>query len=436
MMRWRSAITALSLSAALWPSTALGDDALVVGGVVSSGFSHSSGVLAEDPVCQTDPTLADCAKNDLRFRAGALAAYRRRSAGAVLNAALYAGALIALRNEAYRKPLGTLNLAYMRELFRDLELAARLNLTLEPLSAERARGTQVVAKGNELLIAEPEAELETGLGPRRRLRAAAGARSVFLLTDEQELGMDEVAIALGVHARVELEHELDATQGVQARAVGRLMQARTKRRGLPPATGLVGGLVGYRFHRGDWLNLHALVGAGRVINMGAESHLWPVVPLIDVEAALDTRLDRFSAAVVWGVEENAYYVGLPAQTLTVRVGWSRYPSGRSWYALTELSYEFGRSGEYVDNFEQTSIVTALTSVQTHSVQLRGRLTYLLSGGFRIFGEIAGTYGSEDPPIQVAGQPDLGSGLVTNALVGVAFVLLDRPEHERLLSDVW
>jgi hypothetical protein len=435
MMRWRHAITALSLASVLWPATALGDDALVVGGAASSGYSHSSGVLAEDPICQTDPTLADCAKNDLRFRAGGLLAYRRRSPGAVLNAALYAGALFALRNEAYRKPLGTLNLSYRRELSRSQEFGTRLGLTLEPLSAERARGTQVVAKGNEVLVAEPEAELETGLGPRRRLLTAAGARGVFLLTDEQELGMDEVAIALGIHARAELEHALDAVQGVQVRAMGRFMQARTKRRGLPAATGLVGGLAGYRYHRGDWLNLRALVGAGRVINMSSDSHLWPVVPLIDVEAALDTRLDRFFAAVAWGVEENAYYVGLPVQTLAVRLGWSRYPSGRRWYALTELSYEFARSGEYVD-LDQTPPVTTLTRVLTHSVQLRGRLTYQLGGGFRIFGEIAGTYGREDPPIQVAGQPDLHAGLVISAMAGVAFVLLDRPEHERLLSDVW
>ena len=222
---------------------------------------------------------------------------------------------------------------------------------------------------------------------------------------------------MGAYLELGYQYSMNRSHAVRALVVGRLMRATTPAD--DPLTGLVGATVGYTYRLRQLFTLEARLGAGRAFNLPA-SYLLPVEPLARVEAAWTRRLDRFTVGASYGISEYVYLAGLPMRVIRANARYTRAPSWRRLRGVAEVSYEYNRFAHGTKTIIENS---------QHTVGLRGRLYFSLSGGWRLVGGAAGRVGFLDQ-----GHPDLG--YYAPALVGIAYLHMRRPRDEALLGDVW
>lgn len=410
------ALAILSLSGNVYARAPI----VVLGGAASSRYLFTG--------AREQSIFYEGAANDVRFEVGGILALGATSRTSNLRLGLFAGGVLAMLSDEFRKPKARLEVEYHWFVTPHLTLNASMTGEMEPItlgsiSAIRSVGMSSAASlaGLPTLSLQPALDAELELNRQHQLVGTLGVDSFVLLTGlmsgDYQVEYDDVVEAMGIYMELGYQRTLDRTHALRGLAVGRVMRASTPR--YDPLTVLVGAQVGYTYRLRASLTVNARAGLGRVLNMPAD-YLLPVEPLASVEAAWTRRLDRFSAGANIGISEYVYLAGLPMRVIRGFVRYERAPSWRRLRGTAELAYEHNHfalgTTTIVDNSQQT-------------LGLIGRLYFSLTKNWRLVGETAAR-------IAFIGEGQPERGYYVSALAGVAYLHMERPRHERLLGTIW
>ncbi|MCC6748112.1 MAG: hypothetical protein IT371_10665 [Deltaproteobacteria bacterium] len=426
----RVVLVVAGLAGLLLPTRAGARNTVVGGGRASVAYVYSGK--------QGSNIWAEPSAHDARFEVAGLFGHQYARPSFESANAVFAGAILAANNADFRAPVARVHSAQTWRVLRRLQLAGTLFAELEPLSIGEA-GVAIPGSltTNLSLVLDPTVEALARLAEHDALLLRLGTHLFAWFRDRATITDNDVWVSAGTHLTAEWEHSFNEAHEGSVRALARVMDVGVgyrpatpnRKASVPPTSVLVGAMAGYRYSRRERFSLAARAGVGRVLNQ-PDGPLWPVEPLVELEASWANRLDALHLMASSTIQENNYVGGFPERIVQLRGRWVRQAGNSPWRGFAEAAYELSRFG--------THYFAAGEANTLHALRLRGQLIYAVSRGWRVFGGLAASVGVQNlSRPDICGTPECPrNGVWLSGLAGAAYIFTPRPTDERLIAEVW
>lgn len=423
-MRWyRWILLALGIAIVPWANKAWARSNTVLGGLARTGYVYTGQ--------QGKSIFFYGSTHDLRTEGSGLLGYSNHTFRRELDLAIRVGGLAAVNFAELRSPIARSYLFYRYRVSPLLNTSAQLDTELEPYSSGQAQLSENQSLSGQLgFLANAAINGEWSIDRRNLLTTLLQSQLFYLLSDHYQLTGENVGATYGIQPELVWEHALrQAAHRLEMRTSGRIMNARSVIN--PPLTGWVGGQLGYQYRREDRFTFLLRTGVSRMVNY-RYSHLWPVEPLADLNITLFNRREFYELAGGCSVREHIYSGGLPARLTYLRLGATRL--------LTTIAWRWGLDGIYeVVRYASGRVIQGShDGHDLHVGRLRARIYWPIGKNWRVFTEMAANYGWEkrDFPTTCGDGTCPTTGFYLNSWLGIAYLIIDQPVDERLLTQVW